>query len=225
MPQNLVWWGNHECIHYENGLQCLIKAWWQNLVQVYLTTNTISSNFAFIVWVVDLRALKHNVISKAVNIHLQEPSQNCSSNGYHPAKETANGMYYRDRDHDLIYNHFPSWHKTIESRLSTMGTDSTSNTNTAWSSGEHSLPLNHTLFDCSNITCQQGFYCEEQSSSVTCSPNCYTWTQFPRSVSIAIDFGILLAECTGVISGVALFIIAGMRWRKVYDTMYACHAL
>ena len=101
------------------------------------------------------------------------------------------------------------------SNLSTMGTHST---NVAWSSGEHSVPLSH-IFDCSNITCQQGFYCEEQGSSATCSPNCYTWTQFPRSTSIAIDFGILLAECIGVISGVATFIVAGMRWRKVYDTI------
>lgn len=100
------------------------------------------------------------------------------------------------------------------SRMSNL-THSTHNTNAAWSSGEHSVPLSY-IFDCSNITCQQGFYCEEQGSSAMCSPNCYTWTQFPRSISIAIDFGILLAECVGVISGVALFVVAGMRWRKVY---------
>lgn len=111
----------------------------------------------------------------------------------------------------------------IESRMSEnlsniKGTHLTSNTNVAWSSGEHSVPLSH-IFDCSNITCQQGFYCEEQGPSAVCSPNCYTWTQFPRSTSIAIDFGILLAECIGVVSGVAIFIVAGMRWRKVYDTI------
>ena len=127
----------------------------------------------------------------------------------------------------LSFPPFPMYAKIsfpIGSRMSnlslynTMGTHSTSNTNAAWSSGEHSVPLSH-IFDCSNITCQQGFYCEEQGSSAICSPNCYTWTQFPRSISIAIDFGILLAECIGVVSGVAIFIVAGMRWRKVYVTI------
>ena len=101
----------------------------------------------------------------------------------------------------------------------TMGVHSANNFNAPWSSGEHAVPLSH-IFDCSNITCQQGFYCEEQgSSSAVCNPNCYTWTQFPRSTSIAIDFVILIAECIGVISGFAIFIVAGMRWRKVYDTI------
>ena len=98
----------------------------------------------------------------------------------------------------------------------TMVTHLTSNTSVA--SGEHSVPLSR-IFGCSNITCQQGFYCKEQGLSAICSPNCYTWTQFSRSTSIAIDFGILLAEFIGVFSGVAIFIIAGMRWRKVYVTV------
>ena len=170
-------------------------------------------------------SLFHNIV---LNLHLQEPSQNCTNNGRHLAEEfDFNGMYIitaEELDHNNIIKlcHLPpSLQKNvlsyIELRLSNlsnaMGDHSTSNVNSA--SGEHQIPFSR-IFDCSNITCQQGFYCEEpEGSSAVCSPNCYTWTQFSRSTSIAIDFVILLAECIGVVSGVAIFIVAGMRWRKV----------
>ena len=50
------------------------------------------------------------------------------------------------------------------------------------------------------------------------------WKQFPPTTSIAVDSVILLAECIGVISGVAIFIVAGMRWRKVYS-MHDCNGM
>ena len=89
-------------------------------------------------------------------------------------------------------------------------------------SGEyHAVPPSRPGFSCTNITCQQGFYCKKQDSeAVVCSPDCYTWTQFPLSVNIAIDSAILLAECVGIISGVAIFSVAGLRWRKVYVVCY-----
>ena len=151
-----------------------------------------------------------------LNIHLQEPSQNCTANDHHLAKE-FNGTYSitaRELDRSFITFSFPcEMSFPMELRMSNLSnTVGDHLTNAA--SGEHQIPLSH-IFDCSNITCQQGFYCKEQDSSAICSPNCYTWTQFPRSTSIAIDFGILLAECIGVVSGVAIFVVAGMRWRKV----------
>ena len=81
--------------------------------------------------------------------------------------------------------------------------------------GEHAVPTQH-ISDCTNITCQEGFYCKDHGSIVICSQGCTTWMQSSPSTNIAVDFAILLAECIGVVSGIAIFIVAGLRWRKVY---------
>ena len=84
-------------------------------------------------------------------------------------------------------------------------------------SGSGELPIARPLH-CTNISCREGFYCREDSPS--CAPSCRSWMQSPRSTSIAIDFAVLLSECIGVISGVAILVIAGLRWRKVYAYIY-----
>ena len=104
-----------------------------------------------------------------------------------------------------------------------MLTDNHSISSTSAVTGEHAVTMQH-ISDCTNITCQEGFYCKEQGSIVICSPGCTTWMQSSRSTNIAVDFAILLAECIGVVSGIAIFVVAGLRWRKVYviNAMWSC---
>ena len=66
---------------------------------------------------------------------------------------------------------------------------------------------------CKNITCQEGFFCREDAS--VCIPSCHTWNQYPRATNIAIDFLVLTAACIGVVTGVGVLVVAGLRWKKV----------
>ena len=72
---------------------------------------------------------------------------------------------------------------------------------------------------CSNITCREGFYCKEDvnDSSVRCNPSC-TWKQHPHATNIAIDFFVLTSVCIGVVSGVGVLVVAGIRWKNVYES-------
>ena len=67
---------------------------------------------------------------------------------------------------------------------------------------------------CSNITCSDGFYCDDGFNA--CIPLCGTWSQYSESVNIAIDFFILLSTCFGMLGGIGVLIVAGIRWKKVY---------
>ena len=75
---------------------------------------------------------------------------------------------------------------------------------------------------CSNITCSDGFYCGDGFNA--CIPLCGTWSQYSESVNIAIDFFILLSTCFGMLGGIGVLIVAGIRWKKVYVKIqeYAC---
>ena len=71
----------------------------------------------------------------------------------------------------------------------------------------------HTL-SCNNITCREGFYCLERAT-VACNPSCHSWRQYPHSTNVAIDFMVILAATIGVITGVGVLTVAGLRWKKV----------
>ena len=66
---------------------------------------------------------------------------------------------------------------------------------------------------CSNITCSDGFYCDDGLNA--CTPLCGTWSQYSKSVNIAIDFSIILSTCIGVVGGIGVLIVAGIRRKKV----------
>ena len=75
-------------------------------------------------------------------------------------------------------------------------------------------PPQQQTITCNNITCREGFYCIEGAN--ICNPSCHTWNQYPRSTNIAIDFLVLTAACIGVVTGVGVLVVAGLRWKKVY---------
>ena len=78
----------------------------------------------------------------------------------------------------------------------------------------HTTPVQKQTFDCSNITCREGFYCIEGAG--ICNPSCHSWNQYPHSTNIAIDFLVLMSACIGMVTGVGVVVIAGLRWKKVY---------
>ena len=75
---------------------------------------------------------------------------------------------------------------------------------------------------CGHITCREGFYCREDANNsyVYCNPSCHTWKQYPHSTNIAIDFLVLTSVCIGVISGVGVLVVAGIRWKNVYEIIF-----
>lgn len=73
---------------------------------------------------------------------------------------------------------------------------------------------------CKNITCREGFFCVEGANTLVCTPSCHTWNQYPRATNIAIDFLVLAAACIGVVTGVGVLVVTGLRWKKVYVLNY-----
>ena len=77
---------------------------------------------------------------------------------------------------------------------------------------------------CHNITCRDGFYLKEtliaNDSVFLCYPSCYTWKQHASLPNFVIDFLVLLSACIGVVSGVGVLVVAGIRWKNVYACMY-----
>ena len=69
---------------------------------------------------------------------------------------------------------------------------------------------------CSNITCQEGFYCDTDANLTTCKPRCGEWRQDSYSTNIIIDFFIFVSTFFGIIGGIGVLIVAGLRWKRVY---------
>ena len=67
---------------------------------------------------------------------------------------------------------------------------------------------------CDNITCQEGFYCVNETNK--CNPDCHTWNQHSREANIAIDTLVLFSATIGIIAAVGVVVVAGLRWKKVY---------
>ena len=70
---------------------------------------------------------------------------------------------------------------------------------------------------CNNITCRNGFYCSEgrNGANAVCIPSCHSWNQYPHATNIGIDFLVLTAACIGLITGVGVLVVAGLRWKRV----------
>ena len=91
------------------------------------------------------------------------------------------------------------------------------------SSGSGDLLRPYLMFDdqdqpvkCSNITCQEGFYCDTDANLTTCKPRCGEWRQDSYSTTIIIDFFIFVSTFFGIIGGIGVLIVAGLRWKRVY---------
>ena len=68
---------------------------------------------------------------------------------------------------------------------------------------------------CSNITCREGFYCIDGANDAVCNPSCASWKQYPDSVNAVFDSLLLMSVCGGLICGVGVLILAGLRRSKV----------
>ena len=64
--------------------------------------------------------------------------------------------------------------------------------------------------DCT-VECSSGFYC----SNNTCNPDCRSWEQDSHHVVVAVDVVVIISGCIGVITSVAVFIVAGIRRKHV----------
>ena len=75
---------------------------------------------------------------------------------------------------------------------------------------EHSQNL-----ECSNMTCREGFYCIDGANDAVCNPSCASWKQYPDSINAVFDSLLLISVCVGVICGVGVLVLAGLRRSKV----------
>ena len=69
--------------------------------------------------------------------------------------------------------------------------------------------------DCSNISCQEGFYCIDRADDAVCNPSCRSWKQYPDSINAVFDSLLLMSVCVGLICGVGVLVLAGLRRKKV----------
>ena len=69
------------------------------------------------------------------------------------------------------------------------------------------------LANCSEITCCKDFFCD--SGSGTCVPKCGSWSQYSYSQNIAFNILVLTSTCFGIIGGIGVLIIAGLRRKRV----------
>jgi hypothetical protein len=70
-------------------------------------------------------------------------------------------------------------------------------------------------FDCSNITCREGFYCIDGANDAVCNPSCTSWKQYPDSINAVFDSLLLVSLCVGVICAVGVLVLAVLRRNKV----------
>ncbi len=78
--------------------------------------------------------------------------------------------------------------------------------------------VEHQTADCSNITCREGFYCIDGTNDVNnavCNPSCASWKQFSDSINDVFDSLLLMSTCIGLLCGVGVLIVAGIRRNKV----------
>ena len=101
-----------------------------------------------------------------------------------------------------------------------MPVDETDANLSASGSGFLLTPIESTIeyqrLDCSNITCQEGFYCiADEVNDAACNPSCASWKQYPDSINAVFDSLLLMSVCVGVICGVGVLVLAGWRRNKV----------
>ena len=67
-------------------------------------------------------------------------------------------------------------------------------------------------------TCNEDFFCKRPNGSEQefCVPECGTWEEYPHKTVVIIDAVVILAAIIGLVSGVAVLIITGIRRKKVY---------
>ena len=63
------------------------------------------------------------------------------------------------------------------------------------------------------LDCRQDFFRETNSSD--CIPNCFTWDQLGRMVSIAVDVVTIIAAAIGFFSSIAVIIVPIVRHKSM----------
>ena len=58
------------------------------------------------------------------------------------------------------------------------------------------------------VNCSSGFYC---TANNTCNPQCGSWEQHSHDVVVAVDTAVILSACIGVVAGITVFVVAGVR--------------
>lgn len=62
--------------------------------------------------------------------------------------------------------------------------------------------------------CKEGFYCKNGTN--VCSPECEYWVTNPRIDSNrALDVIVIVANSIGLLSGMLVLLISGLRWKKM----------
>ena len=63
------------------------------------------------------------------------------------------------------------------------------------------------------LECSEGFY-QENGSSI-CTPSCYTWRQFSKTVSILQDVIIFVSAFIGFVAAVAVIVISCLLHKRM----------
>ena len=76
-------------------------------------------------------------------------------------------------------------------------------------------------------TCNEDFFCKKINSSArdfhfACVPECGSWEEYPHTTTVIIDVVVILAASIGIVSGIVLLVIAGVRRKKVYVYVDTC---
>ena len=78
------------------------------------------------------------------------------------------------------------------------------------------MPATTEQTNCSDFSCREGFYCDLETGTNACLPQCGSWSQYSHSLNAALDSLILMSTCCGEIGGIAVLIVAGLRRKKAY---------
>ena len=69
------------------------------------------------------------------------------------------------------------------------------------------------------LSCQENFFCDVQSQH--CFPQCPEWSLFPSAVAKSADHVTIIFGLMGLIAGMVVLVVSGLRRRKVWVTQIA----
>lgn len=67
-----------------------------------------------------------------------------------------------------------------------------------------------------SCSCSKDFKCKDNNETNICVPVCGSWKTEPYITSVAVDVVVVLSAIIGVVSAVAVIVIAISRRKKVY---------
>ena len=96
---------------------------------------------------------------------------------------------------------------TADTSSDTTSSPATSPPNHVTSSGNN--PNNE---DGCTVECSSGFYCTADNK---CNPDCGSWEQDSHHLVVATDAVVIVSTCIGVVAGVAVLIVTGLRRKQM----------